>query len=172
MKTRCLLFLALTLVAALTIAGRPSAQVQTPTPAQRPAATATPAGNAEMPGHSGESLLSTWLRRDELRERTLLQMREYPVVLCPVAAIPAFRHGERSWQVEGQEVKYLDAWSYCEWFNLLGFPAVVVPMGVSAEGFPIGVQVVGRPWEEELVLAMAAKLEEAGGGWQAPPAAG
>jgi Asp-tRNA(Asn)/Glu-tRNA(Gln) amidotransferase A subunit family amidase len=119
----------------------------------------TPAGNAEMPGHSGESLLSTWLRRDELRERILLQMREYPVVLCPVAAIPAFRHGEREWTVEGANVKYLDAWSYCEWFNLLGFPAAVVPWGRSAEGLPIGVQIVGRPWEEETVLAVAAALE-------------
>ena len=47
MKTRCWLFLALTLVAALTIAGRPSAQVQTPIPPQRPAPTAAPSGNAE-----------------------------------------------------------------------------------------------------------------------------
>jgi len=39
-------------------------------------------------------------------------------------------------------VKYLDAWSYCEWFNLLGFPAMVVPMGRSPEGLPIGVQIV------------------------------
>src|ERR1700744_5024164 len=79
----------------------------------------TPAGNAELAGHSGESLLSTWLRRDELRERILRQMRKYRVLICPVAAIPAFRHGEREWSVEGANVKYLDAWSYCEWFNLL-----------------------------------------------------
>ncbi len=124
----------------------------------------TPAGNAEVAGHSGESLLSTWLRRDELRERILRQMRKYPVLLCPVAAIPAFRHGEREWQVEGKIVKYLDAWSYCEWFNLLGFPAAVVPWGRSAEGLPIGVQIVGRPWEEETVLAVAAAVEKAAAG--------
>jgi Asp-tRNA(Asn)/Glu-tRNA(Gln) amidotransferase A subunit family amidase len=124
--------------------------------------------NAE-PGHSGDSLLAAWLGRDAVREKILLQMRKFPVLICPTAAIPAFRHGEREWQVEGKTVKYLDAWSYCEWFNLVGFPAVVVPMGYSKDGLPIGVQIVGRPWEEELVLAVAAKLEEERGSWQAPP---
>jgi Asp-tRNA(Asn)/Glu-tRNA(Gln) amidotransferase A subunit family amidase len=120
------------------------------------------------PAHTGDSLLSAWLGRDELREKILRQMRKYPVLLCPVAAIPAFGHGEREWQVDGRTVKYLDAWSYCEWFNLLGFPAVVVPMGFSEEGLPIGVQVVGRAWEEELVLAVAAALEGARGSLESP----
>jgi len=123
--------------------------------------------NAE-PAHTGESLLAAWLGRDEVREKILLQMRKYPVLICPAAAIPAFRHGEREWQVEGKTVKYLDAWSYCEWFNLLGLPAVVVPMGYSDEGLPIGVQIVGRPWQEELVLAVAAKLEAERGPRPAP----
>ncbi|MFY9562019.1 MAG: amidase [Terriglobales bacterium] len=123
------------------------------------------------PAHTGESLLATWLGRDDVRERVLLQMRKYPVLLCPTASIPAFRHGEREWQVQGKTVKYLDAWSYCEWFNLLGFPAVVVPMGRSAESLPIGVQIVGRPWEEELVLAVAAVLEKSQGPWPQPPIA-
>jgi amidase len=96
-------------------------------------------------------------------------MRKCPVLICPVAVIPAFHHGEREWQVEETIVKYLDAWSYCEWFNLLGFPAVVVPMGRSKDGLPIGVQIVGRPWEDELVLAVASKLENQRGPWQSPP---
>ena len=123
------------------------------------------------PAHTGESLLAAWLGRDTVREKILLQMRKHPVLICPTAAIPAFRHGEREWQVEGTMVRYLDAWSYCEWFNLLGFPAVMVPMGYSNEGLPIGVQIVGRPWEEEVVLAVAAMLERERGCWQAPPLA-
>jgi Asp-tRNA(Asn)/Glu-tRNA(Gln) amidotransferase A subunit family amidase len=122
-----------------------------------------------QPAHSGDSLLAAWLGRDAVREKILLQMREYPILLCPVAAIPAFHHGERQWNIEGETVKYLDAWSYCEWFNLLGFPAAVVPMALSSDGLPIGVQIVGRPWQEELVLAIAAKLEEMRGAWRAPP---
>jgi Asp-tRNA(Asn)/Glu-tRNA(Gln) amidotransferase A subunit family amidase len=120
------------------------------------------------PPHTGDSLLAAWLARDAVREKILLQMRKYPVLICPTAAIPAFRHGEREWQVEGKTVQYLDAWSYCEWFNLLGFPAVVVPMGHSDEGLPIGVQIVGRPWEEDIVLAVAAQLERERGPWTAP----
>jgi len=121
------------------------------------------------PAHTGDSLLNAWLGRDALREKILVQMRKHPVLLCPVASIPAFRHGEREWQVDGRPVNYLDAWSYCAWFNLLGFPAVVVPVGKSKAGLPIGVQIVGRPWEEELVLAVAARLERERGPWQAPP---
>jgi Asp-tRNA(Asn)/Glu-tRNA(Gln) amidotransferase A subunit family amidase len=123
---------------------------------------------AERP-HTGESLLDAWIQRDEVRGRVLAQMREYPVLLCPVASIPAFKHGERSWKIDSQTVQYLDAWSYTEWFNLLGMPAAVVPVGRSSEGLPIGVQIITRPWEEELALAIAAAIEEECGGWQRPP---
>jgi Asp-tRNA(Asn)/Glu-tRNA(Gln) amidotransferase A subunit family amidase len=121
------------------------------------------------PSHTGQTLLDTWVQRDVVRLQILAEMRAYPVLLCPVASIPAFRHGERSWDIDGQSVQYLDAWSYCEWFNLLGFPAAVVPVGTSPEGLPIGVQIVGRPWEEELVLEIAAVIEKACGGFRPPP---
>jgi Asp-tRNA(Asn)/Glu-tRNA(Gln) amidotransferase A subunit family amidase len=123
---------------------------------------------AAEPSHTGQTLLDTWIMRDVLRMEVFSQMHEYPILLCPVASIPAFRHGERSWQIEGQTVEYLDAWSYAEWFNLLGTPAAVVPFGRSNEGLPIGVQVVARPWQEELLLAVAAELEAQRGAWQAP----
>jgi Asp-tRNA(Asn)/Glu-tRNA(Gln) amidotransferase A subunit family amidase len=118
---------------------------------------------------TGETLLEAWISRDVLRARFLPQMRKYPILLCPAAAIPAFRHGERSWKIEGKTVDYLDAWSYTEWFNLLGNPAAVVPVSRSAEGLPIGVQIVGRPWEEEQVLAVAAALERECNSWRIPP---
>ncbi len=111
------------------------------------------------PAHSGESLLDAWIQRDLVRMEMFAQMREHPILLCPAAAIPAFRHGERSWQIAGKTVEYLDAWSYTEWFNLLGLPAAVVPAGQSAEGLPIGVQIAGLPWQEEHVLSVAEVLE-------------
>src|SRR6266436_1438596 len=49
---------------------------------------------AAAPSHTGESLLDTWVQRDLVRMKIFAQMRKYPVLLCPVAAIPAFRHGE------------------------------------------------------------------------------
>jgi Asp-tRNA(Asn)/Glu-tRNA(Gln) amidotransferase A subunit family amidase len=124
---------------------------------------------AAEPSHTGHSLLETWLQRDVVRAQVFAQMRDYPVLLCPVAAISAFRHGERSWRIDGQTVRYLDAWSYSEWFNLLGTPAAVLPVGASPEGLPIGVQIVGRPWKEELVLAVASSLESQTGDWRRPP---
>ena len=120
------------------------------------------------PSHTGESLLDAWIQRDAIRMQVFAQMRDYPVLLCPVAAIPAFKHGERRWQIDGKTVEYLDAWSYTEWFNLLGTPAAVVPVGQSPEGLPIGVQISARPWEEELVLSVAAELETQCGVWRAP----
>jgi amidase len=124
---------------------------------------------ATEPRPTAESLLETWIARDVLRLEMFEQMRRYPVLLCPVAAVPAFRHGERKWEIDGKTVDYLDAWSYCEWFNLLGMPAAVVPAGESSEGLPIGVQIVARPWQEELALTIAAAIEKEAGDWRRPP---
>jgi Asp-tRNA(Asn)/Glu-tRNA(Gln) amidotransferase A subunit family amidase len=123
------------------------------------------------PALTADSVLEAWFRRDTLRSEFLAQMREYRILLCPPAAIPAFRHRERSWVIEGKNVQYLDAWSYTEWFNLLGNPAAVIPVMQSPEGLPIGVQIVGRPWEEEWVLTVAASLEKECPGWRMPPVA-
>jgi amidase len=109
-----------------------------------------------------------WLERDAIRAEVLRQMATHRVLICPVAAIPAFRHEEQSWHVEGRSISYLDAMSYTQWFNILGNPAVVVPVGHSPDGLPIGVQVVGRPYEEEVVLAVAAAIESRCGGYTPP----
>ena len=122
------------------------------------------------PPLTAESLLDVLFGRDIVRAKFLEQMERYPILVCPVSAIPAFRHGERSWTIGSKTVEYLDAFSYSQCFNLLGNPAAVVPMGRSAEGLPIGVQIVGRPWEEERVLAISHCVEQAGG-WQEPPLA-
>lgn len=114
-------------------------------------------------------LLTTQLMRDALRGAFLEKMEQFPILLCPACAIPAFKHGERDWTVQGRNVEYLKAMSYSQWFNLLGNPAAVVPVGKSPEGLPIGVQIVGRPWEEEAVLAVAARIEESCGGFRQPP---
>jgi Asp-tRNA(Asn)/Glu-tRNA(Gln) amidotransferase A subunit family amidase len=124
---------------------------------------------AEAPPLTTQDLLNTLLARDVLRGKLLEKMEEFPILLCPVCAIPAFRHGEREWMVQGRKVEYLKAMSYSQWFNLLGNPAAVVPVGRSPEGLPIGVQIVGRPWEDEAVLGVAAIIEEACGGFRRPP---
>jgi Asp-tRNA(Asn)/Glu-tRNA(Gln) amidotransferase A subunit family amidase len=119
--------------------------------------------------HTGQSLLDTWVQRDEVRVHFMEQTHDTPILICPPAAIPAFRHGEREWTIDGKTVRYLDAWSYAEWFNLIGNPGAVVPVSQSPEGLPVGVQIVGRPWEEELVLAVAEEVEKECGAWRRPP---
>ena len=123
---------------------------------------------AGEPPLTPERLLNSWLERDQLRAQFLTQMEEFAVLLCPTCSVPAFRHRERQWQIDGKTVQYLDAMSYTQWFNLLGNPAAVVPVGSSPEGLPIGVQIVGRPYEEEVVLAIAAQIERGCGGWKEP----
>jgi Asp-tRNA(Asn)/Glu-tRNA(Gln) amidotransferase A subunit family amidase len=115
-----------------------------------------------------DGFLKTLFGRDVVRSRFLDQMNRYPILLCPVSSGPAYRHGERRWTIGGETVEYPDCFSYSQYFNLLGNPAAVVPMGRSPEGLPIGVQIVGRPWEEESVLAIAEHMECAGG-WSKPP---
>lgn len=121
------------------------------------------------PPLTSQELLDTLLQRDALRNAFLARMERFPILLCPVCAVPAFRHGEREWTIQGRPVKYLQAMSYSQWFNLLGNPAAVVPVGQSPDGLPIGVQIVGRPWEDEAVLAIAALIEPAGAGFRNPP---
>jgi amidase len=120
----------------------------------------------------GEELLQAWAELDLLRSRILFEMADAPILLSPVCAVPAFRHGERSWDVEGvgrnREVGYLDAMRFMQWFNLLGAPAAVVPVGLAAcagtaAGLPIGVQIAGRPYQDEAVLGIAGVLDSAFG---------
>ena len=115
-------------------------------------------------------LLSSWAEMDLLRSKTLEEMRNYPVLLCPVASVPAWKHGEREWTIDGQSVKYLDSVRYTQWFNTLGAPAAVVPVGRSGEGLPIGVQVAARPFKDEVALGVAAVLDGEFG-FLAPPLA-
>ncbi|MDE3180772.1 MAG: amidase, partial [Acidobacteriota bacterium] len=124
---------------------------------------------AESPALTTDELLDTWIERDLLRGKLLAEMEDVPLFICPVCSVPAFRHGEREWQIGSVKVKYLDAMSYTQWFNILGNPAAVIPAGESPEGLPVGVQVVGRPYEEETVLAAARTVERLAGHQRKPP---
>jgi amidase len=112
-------------------------------------------------------LLSAWAELDLLRAKTLEATREFSVLLCPVASVPAFKHGERTWIIDGQSVSYLDAVRHTQWFNALAWPAAVVPVSSSPEGLPIGVQIAARPFEDEIALGIAAVIDRAFG-YRAP----
>jgi amidase len=119
--------------------------------------------SASVPALTANELLNAWAELDLVREKTLEELKRYPVLLCPVASVPAFRHGERSWEIDGRTVEYLDAWRHTQWFNALAAPAAVVPVGRSPEGLPIGVQIVVRPFHDETALGIAAIVDAAFG---------
>jgi Asp-tRNA(Asn)/Glu-tRNA(Gln) amidotransferase A subunit family amidase len=123
-----------------------------------------------LPPLTSTELLEAWAELDLIRSKTLKEMSAYPVLLCPVASIPAFRHGEREWIIEGRAVNYLDAVRHTQWFNAFAAPAAVVPVGRSPQGLPIGVQIVARPFQDEIALGVAAILDAAFG-YKPPPIA-
>lgn len=125
---------------------------------------------ASVPPLTAAQLLGAWAELDLIRSKTLAEMERYPVLLCPVASIPAFRHNERRWTIEGKAVAYLDAVRHTQWFNTLAAPAAVVPVGRSPEGLPIGVQIVARPFHDEIALGVAGVVDSAFG-YQPPPMA-
>ncbi|MGC1621171.1 MAG: amidase [Candidatus Acidiferrum sp.] len=105
--------------------------------------------------------------RDNVRAEILRQMDDVTILLSPVSVGPAFRHGEGNWR-SGEKENYRETMRYSQWLNLAGFTGVAVPMGVSSEGLPIGVQVIGGPYQEQYVLAVAQAIEQGLGLWQAP----
>ena len=126
--------------------------------------------NATSPNPiSLDSFIQACAERDILREKILRQMDRVPILLSPVSSAPAFRHGEGNYS---PGTGYRDTMRFSQWLNLAGFPGASVPISLSNEGLPIGVQIIGRPFEDELVLAIAEALERCRGLWKSPPALG
>jgi len=115
-----------------------------------------------------ESFMKACTERDLLRADLLRQLRDVPILLSPVSTAPAFRHGEGNYRA-GDPHNYRDAMRFCQWLNLAGFPGLSLPFGQSPEGLPLNVQLIARPYEEELLFAVAESLEQARGAWQRPP---
>ena len=102
-------------------------------------------------------------KADAYRSEMLQFMENYDAILCPTAAYPATEHEGTFHESRTMGFAYTGA------YNVTGWPGAVVRGGTSPEGLPIGVQVVARPWREDVALALAAVLESALGGWQRPP---
>jgi amidase len=97
---------------------------------------------------------------DMFRSNILAWLENFDVIICPVCAEPAMPHGTTT--------DKLEAFAYMQTFNLTGYPAAVVRGGTSPEGLPIGVQIVARPWREDVALAVTAYLEKVLGGYKPP----
>jgi Asp-tRNA(Asn)/Glu-tRNA(Gln) amidotransferase A subunit family amidase len=113
-----------------------------------------------------ECFVGSCTKRDRERAQILQAMRDVPILLSPVCSAPAFRHGQGNYK---PGAGYRDTMRHSQWLNLAGFPGVSIPMGKSPEGLPIGVQLIGRPNQDELALWVAEQLEAARGPWSSPP---
>lgn len=121
---------------------------------------------------SAAGLVTALARRDDTIRGVERVLDGRDVWLCPVAATPAFGHRKPGSPipVDGVETPYiLAAAGYTTPFSLSGHPVVVLPVGRSRDGMPIGVQVVGHRWRDERLLAVAAVLEEMVPSPAAPP---
>jgi amidase len=103
-----------------------------------------------------------WAELDQYRAEMFAFLKRYDAILCPVYTQAALSHGTSTLD------ENFRGFSHTMAYNLTGWPGAVVRCGESAAGLPIGVQIVARPWREDVALAVAGWLEEAFGGWQAP----
>ncbi|MBV9006932.1 MAG: amidase [Solirubrobacterales bacterium] len=93
-----------------------------------------------------------------LRAAVRAMAREVDVLLCPVVAGPAPRHGEPPGGLPRERYNEFRAFDYVHLIALAGLPAASVPAG-SEDGLPVGVQIAAAPWREDRVLAVASALE-------------
>jgi len=102
-------------------------------------------------------------RWDAWRGRMLQFLEDFDAIICPPCAFVELPHGA-SVPAEANA-----SFSYTFAYNMTGWPSAVVRAGTSSKELPIGVQIVGRPWREDVVLALARQIEQSCGGFQAPP---
>jgi len=103
-----------------------------------------------------------WAEWDRYRSEMASFLRRYDAIVCPVYPQPALTHG-----VSTEDANFR-GFSYTMAYNLARLPSVAIRCGESYTGLPIAVQIVARPWREDVALAIAARLEQTFGGWKAP----
>ena len=111
-------------------------------------------------------------QRDRFIARMDEALESVDVWLCPVAMTTAFthRHKGAAIKIEGRKVPYFLAnGGYTMLFNLTGHPVVVIPIGHSKQGLPIGMQIVGKRWQEMELLAIAKQIDRVTDSFKTPP---
>ena len=115
----------------------------------------------ETPVPSLDEYIATWMERDRLREELVQWMETTPIIVAPVGATPAFPHDTLKVTVRGSTIGTFRSFSYAQTFSVFDLPVVTVPAGKSKEGLPIGVQIAGLPFAEEMILTAAEIVEKA-----------
>jgi amidase len=120
-----------------------------------------------------------WVLDDGARARLRAQWRElfktFDAVICPIMPTPAYPHyhsedqEQRRINIDGKDYPYTDQLAWPGIATLPGLPSTAIPLGLSKDGLPLGVQIVG-PWlEDRTPLKLAALIEREFGGFTPPP---
>jgi len=120
-----------------------------------------------------------WVIADRRRAVLKAQWRalfgKFDAVICPIMPTPAYPHDHspeqeaRRINIDGKDHVYPDQLAWPGIATLPGLPATAIPIGLSPEGLPIGVQIVG-PWlEDRTPLKLAELIEREFGGFVPPP---
>ncbi|MBD2536044.1 amidase [Nostoc flagelliforme FACHB-838] len=113
----------------------------------------------------------TLTERDRLMAQMDRELAQWDAWLCPVAMTTAFLHCARgaAIQVDNCSVPYsMASGAYVVPFNVTGHPAVVIPIGQTQNGLPIGMQIVGQRWREMELFAIAQELDKVVGNFRNP----
>ena len=108
--------------------------------------------------------------RADLRRRIAQFMDRYEFIVLPTTQVPPFDvHEEFVKEINGVRMEsYIDWMKSCYFISTIGHPAVSVPCGLTPEGLPVGLQIVGRDGADWSVLQLAHAYEQARGPFPAP----
>jgi amidase len=122
----------------------------------------------------------TWLQLNEKRHRMRLAwdafFEDYDLMLCPVAVTAAFPHDQvglrhlRTIVVNNKKVPVVDQIFWAGYAGITLMPASAAPIGQTKEGLPIGVQIIGRQYDDYTCIQFAKLLEQEYRGFVPPPA--
>jgi amidase len=120
-----------------------------------------------------------WVAADAVRSRQRAAwsevFREFDVLICPASPTTAFAHDHsadqwaRSLSIDGVDFDYADQLVWAGTATVPGLPATVVPIALSGDGLPIGVQLIGPLFEDRTPLRLAELIEQHFGGFASPP---
>jgi len=122
-----------------------------------------------QPSKSAAEFFDIAIQRDMFRIELAKFMERYPIIICAPFCVTAFEHGAMEVEIDGSKCPLYEANWPALWVNCAGLPGAVVSAGLDKNNLPIGVQIVGRAFGEETVLALARLLERELGGFQRPP---
>ncbi|MBX3071377.1 MAG: amidase [Thermomicrobiales bacterium] len=110
---------------------------------------------------TGVDVANAQIRRNAYYDRMRRFFDSYDLLLTPTLPCEAYPVGQtKPDTIAGSETTYLGWTAFTYPFNLTGNPAATVPAGFTANGLPVGLQIVGRRAEDALVLSAAAAFEQ------------